>query len=135
MFRSLPRPLPLPPTSLTSIRVSVPASPGPLAAGTAAEDGLIDLIAIRIAMRGERPVTLTTLERLIAVAQILNAGGRPHDVAARLRVSIGVAEKITRRVRRPSRALRAVLDTADAALRGTPIKTGCIGGYDLPEAA
>ncbi|WP_019632673.1 hypothetical protein [Actinomadura atramentaria] len=118
MPRPLPAPLPSPVTHPTSITVDVPSRHGFQPLGSVPEDGLLDLVAVQIAMSGERPVELTALERLVAAAQILAAGGHPRDIADRLRVSDTIADSLVRRVRLATPKLRAVLDAADDALRG-----------------
>jgi hypothetical protein len=52
-----------------------------------ADDGIIDLIAVKIAVRGTRRVALTRAERQLAAAQILARGGTPYLISKRLRVS------------------------------------------------
>jgi hypothetical protein len=52
-----------------------------------ADDGIIDLIAVEIATRGERPVALTCAERQLAAAHILALGGTAYVISKRLHVS------------------------------------------------
>ena len=52
-----------------------------------ADDGIIDLIAVEIAVRGTRPVALTRAERQLAAARILARGGTPYLISTRLHVS------------------------------------------------
>ncbi len=52
-----------------------------------ADDGIVDLIAVEIAVRGTRPVALTPVERQLAAAQILAQGGTPYLISKRLHVN------------------------------------------------
>ena len=52
-----------------------------------ADDGIIDLIAVDIAVRGARTVALTRAERQLAAAWILARGGTPYLISKRLHVS------------------------------------------------
>ena len=52
-----------------------------------ADDGIIDLIAVDIAVRGARTVSLTRAERQLAAAWILARGGTPYLISKRLHVS------------------------------------------------
>ena len=52
-----------------------------------ADDGIIDLIAVELAVRGTRPVALTGAERQLAAARILARGGTPYLISTRLHVS------------------------------------------------
>jgi len=52
-----------------------------------ADDGIIDLIAVDIAVRGARTVALTCVERQLAAAAILARGGTPYLISKRLHVS------------------------------------------------
>jgi hypothetical protein len=54
---------------------------------TLPDDGIIDLIAVEIAVRGSRPVALTYAERQLAAARILARGGTPYLLSKRLRIS------------------------------------------------
>jgi len=54
---------------------------------TLPDDGIIDPIAIEIAVGGVRPVALTPTEQRLAAARILAVGGTPYVVSKRLRVS------------------------------------------------
>lgn len=58
------------------------------------DDGIIDVLAVRIAASGTRPVALTWPERQIAAAVILAAGGGTCQVARRLRVSYRTAQRL-----------------------------------------
>jgi hypothetical protein len=51
------------------------------------DDGIIDPIAVEIAVGGTRLVALTPAERVIAAAAILARGGTPYLVSKRLHVS------------------------------------------------
>ena len=51
------------------------------------DDGIIDLIAVDIAVRGARTVALTRAERQLAAAWILARGGTPYLISKRLHVS------------------------------------------------
>jgi hypothetical protein len=51
------------------------------------DDGIIDLIAVELAVRGARPVALTQTERQLAAARILACGGTPYLISKRLHVS------------------------------------------------
>jgi hypothetical protein len=51
------------------------------------DDGIIDPIAVEIAARGARSVTLTRAERQLAAARILARGGTPYVISKRLHVS------------------------------------------------
>lgn len=50
------------------------------------DDGIIDLVAVDIAARGQRIVRLTARERRLAADRILAAGGDLRTVAERLGV-------------------------------------------------
>jgi hypothetical protein len=52
-----------------------------------ADDGIIDLIAVELAVRGARTVTLTRTERQLAAACILARGGTAYAISKRLHVS------------------------------------------------
>jgi hypothetical protein len=54
---------------------------------TLADDGIIDLIAVDIAVRGGRTVALTRVERQLAAVVILARGGNPYLISKRLHVS------------------------------------------------
>ena len=54
---------------------------------TLADDGIIDLLAVEIAVRGVRTVALTRAERQLAAAAILARGGTPYAISKRLHVS------------------------------------------------
>src|SRR5262249_12143675 len=54
---------------------------------TLADDGIIDLIAVELAARGNRTVALTRTERHLAAAAILARGGTPYLISKRLHVS------------------------------------------------
>jgi hypothetical protein len=64
-----------------------------------ADDGIIDLIAVEIAARGGRPVTLTPAERWLAAARILARGGTPYVIGTRLHVSGTTARALAARCR------------------------------------
>jgi hypothetical protein len=51
------------------------------------DDGIIDPVAVEIAVRGIRPVALTRAERQLAAVRILARGGTPYMVAKRLHAS------------------------------------------------
>jgi hypothetical protein len=51
------------------------------------DDGIIDLIAVDIAVRGARTVALTRVERQLAAVAILARGGTPYLISRRLHVS------------------------------------------------
>ncbi len=55
------------------------------------DDGIIDPVAVEIAVTGKRPVRLTTAERRAAAARILAGGGTPWLLARRLRMSQAAA--------------------------------------------
>jgi WhiB family transcriptional regulator, redox-sensing transcriptional regulator len=52
-----------------------------------ADDGIIDLIAVEIATRRARTVSLTRAERQLAAARILARGGTAYVISKRLHVS------------------------------------------------
>jgi hypothetical protein len=52
-----------------------------------ADDGIIDLIAVDIAVCGARTVALTRAERQLAAACILARGGTPYQISKRLHVN------------------------------------------------
>jgi hypothetical protein len=52
-----------------------------------ADDGIIDPVAMEIAVRGTRTVALTRIERQLAADRILARGGTPYVIAMRLHVS------------------------------------------------
>jgi DNA-binding CsgD family transcriptional regulator len=58
------------------------------------EDGIVDPLAIDLAVRGVRPVALTATERRIAAALILAAGGTPNAIAKRLRMAHSTARAL-----------------------------------------
>jgi hypothetical protein len=62
-----------------------------------ADDGIIDPVAVEIAVRGARPVALTQAERLHAAARILARGGTPYLISARLHVSGTTARTLAAR--------------------------------------
>ncbi len=62
-----------------------------------ADDGIIDPVAVEIAVRGTRPVALTPAERLLAAARILARGGTPYLVAQRLHISGATALRLAAR--------------------------------------
>ncbi|GGP92223.1 DNA-binding CsgD family transcriptional regulator [Actinomadura coerulea] len=64
------------------------------------EDGIVDPIAIEIAVSGSRPVDLTHTERVLAAAQILAAGGGASTIAARLYVSGSTARALAHQARK-----------------------------------
>jgi hypothetical protein len=64
-----------------------------------ADDGIIDPIAIEIAVRGIRPVALTAPERRAATTRILARGGTLALVSKRLRVSGSTAAKLANQCR------------------------------------
>jgi hypothetical protein len=70
------------------------ASPAPRARWLLPDDGIIDPIAIELAASGIRPVALTPVERRLAAARILAAGGRPSQIARRLRMGRHAAREI-----------------------------------------
>jgi hypothetical protein len=51
------------------------------------DDGIIDPIAVELAVSGTRPVALTPAERRIAAASILARGGTPYLISKRLHIS------------------------------------------------
>lgn len=64
------------------------------------DDGIVDDVAIELAVRGRRPVALTRLERSVAAALILATGGSTGDLCQRLRVSKPTACRLARQARR-----------------------------------
>lgn len=64
------------------------------------EDGIVDAIAIEIAVSGSRPVDLTHTERVLAAARILAAGGGASTIAARLYVSGSTARALAHQARK-----------------------------------
>jgi hypothetical protein len=66
---------------------------------TLPDDGIIDAIAIEIAVAGIRPVALTRTERLLAAGRILAGGGTPHQVARHLHLSGATALVLAARIR------------------------------------
>ena len=67
---------------------------------TLADDGIIDLIAVDIAVRGWRTVALTRAERQLAASRILARGGTPYIISKRLHVSGPTALLLAARYRR-----------------------------------
>ena len=61
------------------------------------DDGIIDLIAVELAARGNRTVALTRTERQLAAAAILARGGTPHQISKRLHVSGTTARTLATR--------------------------------------
>lgn len=61
------------------------------------EDGIIDHLAVAIAVSGTRRVQLTRAERQLAAAAILARGGNYRLVAVRLHVSGTTARALTAR--------------------------------------
>lgn len=51
------------------------------------EDGVIDPVAVDIAVRAVRPVALTRRERDLAARRLLDAGTPPSVIARRLRMN------------------------------------------------
>jgi hypothetical protein len=51
------------------------------------DDGIIDPIAVEVAVSGTRPVALTPAERRLAAASILARGGTPYLISKRLHIS------------------------------------------------
>jgi hypothetical protein len=66
-----------------------------------ADDGIIDLIAVDIAVRGGRPVALTRAERQLAAAAILAHGGSLSLISQRLHVSGTTARTLAARCQDP----------------------------------
>jgi hypothetical protein len=64
------------------------------------DDGIVDDVAIEIAVRGRRPVCLTRLERSVAAALILAMGGGTRDLCERLKVTDKTACQLARQARR-----------------------------------
>ncbi|MDL4777599.1 hypothetical protein [Actinomadura xylanilytica] len=62
------------------------------------EDGIVDLIAIDLAVRGVRRVALTPSERRIAAASILAVGGTSNTIAKRLHMAHTTARALARQV-------------------------------------
>lgn len=60
---------------------------------------VIDELAILIAVSGDRPVTLTRAERLLAIGLIIAAGGSAALAARRTGLTEGAVSKILARVR------------------------------------
>jgi hypothetical protein len=55
------------------------------------DDGIIDVIAVKIAARGQRRVRLTPVERRLAAALIVANGGTAHRIAMFLGISCWTA--------------------------------------------
>ena len=68
------------------------------------DDGIIDEVAIEIAVAGTRLVRLTRPEQRIAAARILARGGSIDDVQRNLGVGGDLAAKIVREVREAEEA-------------------------------
>jgi hypothetical protein len=75
---------------------------------TLPDDGIIDPVAVEIAARGARPVTLTPAERHAAAARILAKGGTPYLISRRLRVSRTTAVTLAARCQ-PTEAIASWL--------------------------
>ena len=75
------------------------------------DDGIIDDLAVELAVRGRRPVRLTRLERACAAAMILALGGSTNDLCQRLKVSKPTACRLARQARR----LRGIDSDAESA--------------------
>jgi hypothetical protein len=60
-------------------------------------DGIIDLIAVQIATRGARTVTLTRAGRQLAAARTLTRGGTAYVISKRLHVSGTTAQTLAAR--------------------------------------
>jgi hypothetical protein len=58
------------------------------------EDGIVDWIAVGIAVSGARRVRLTRLERSLAVQSIVQGGGTAWDVSRRLFLSYSSAKRL-----------------------------------------
>jgi hypothetical protein len=63
------------------------------------DDGIVDAAAVTTAARGDRPVPLTSTERLLAAALILAAGGTAVTIAIRLHMSSAAAKALVEQVR------------------------------------
>lgn len=77
------------------------------AANTAPNDGIIDDVAIEIAMQGARPVSLTCIEKNIALAKLIKSGMPPYTAADHLGLSYSNTSR-GRRVREVERILEAL---------------------------
>ena len=64
------------------------------------DDGLVDMLAVRVAANGYRPVRLTRTERKLAALQILEHGGKAADLYERLSLtSLSAAKSYVDRLR------------------------------------
>ncbi len=71
------------------------------------DDGIVDSVAIEIAVSGARPVALTRTERQLAAARILAEGGTAYVISKRLRVSGSTAIALAARSALPASPVQA----------------------------
>lgn len=82
-------------------------------------DGIVDDVAIEIAVRGRRPVCLTRTERAIAAAMILALGGGTRDLCHRLKVTDRTACRLAAQARR----LQQIETESELVFPGAPVMT------------
>lgn len=80
------------------------------------EDGIIDWLAVDIAVRGDRVVMLTVNERSLAVARLMRQGVGCNTVAARLGINRDAAQNLMHRTRKGDREARILREIADGQL-------------------
>lgn len=78
--------------------------------GSLPNDGIIDWVAVDLAVQGVRPVRLTRVEKDIAIAKMLKTGRSPTAVADSLGVSHTSINDSGRRGREVARILKALPD-------------------------
>lgn len=58
------------------------------------EDGVVDLLAVDLAVAGERPVRLTPTEQQMAARRIIDAGGSRAAIARHLHITQTRADRL-----------------------------------------
>ena len=92
------------------------------------DDGIVDEIAIDIAFHGFRPVSLTSLERDIAIGKMINTGFDKPEIARRLYLDYETARKAINRVEQNIRkyTVRVKYDETSTSWRVSDTDSPCL---------